>query len=137
MNSKGEVEIEEIKKLISNKTKIIAITHISNVTGAIMPIKKIVDLARSKKIPVLIDGTQGAPHLHLDMQDIDCDFYAISCHKMYGPNGLGILYAKKKWIEVLPPYQGGGGMISEVKKDKVTFTLLLPDLKQAPCKRQK
>ena len=121
MNSKGEVEIEEIKKLISNKTKIIAITHISNVTGAIMPIKKIVDLARSKKIPVLIDGTQGAPHLHLDMQDIDCDFYAISCHKMYGPNGLGILYAKKKWIEVLPPYQGGGGMISEVKKDKVTF----------------
>ena len=121
MNSKGEVEIEEIKKLISNKTKIIAITHISNVTGAIMPIKKIVDLARSKKIPVLIDGTQGAPHLHLDMQDIDCDFYAISCHKMYGPNGLGILFAKKKWIEVLPPYQGGGGMISEVKKDKVTF----------------
>ena len=121
MNSKGEVEIEEIKKLISNKTKIIAITHISNVTGAIMPVKKIVDLARSKKIPVLIDGTQGAPHLHLDMQDIDCDFYAISCHKMYGPNGLGILYAKKKWIEVLPPYQGGGGMISEVKKDKVTF----------------
>ena len=121
MNSKGEVEIEEIKKLISNKTKIIAITHISNVTGAIMPIKKIVDLARSKKIPVLIDGTQGAPHLHLDIQDIDCDFYAISCHKMYGPNGLGILFAKKKWIEVLPPYQGGGGMISEVKKDKVTF----------------
>ena len=66
-------------------------------------------------------GHKGAPHLHLDMQDIDCDFYAISCHKMYGPNGLGVLYAKKKWIEVLPPYQGGGGMISEVKKDKVTF----------------
>ena len=91
----------------------IAFTHISNVTGAIMPTKKIIDLAKSKNIPVLIDGTQGAPHSFLDVQDLDCDFYAISCHKMYGPNGLGILYAKKKWVDELPPYQGGGGMISE------------------------
>ena len=121
VNENGEVEIDEIKKLISSKTKIIAITHISNVTGAIMPIKKIVELAKEKNIPVLIDGTQGAPHLHIDMQDLDCDFYAISCHKMYGPNGLGILYAKKKWLDVLPPYQGGGGMINEVKKDDITF----------------
>tara|TARA_B100000123_G_scaffold260942_1_gene227731 strand:+ start:34 stop:756 length:723 start_codon:yes stop_codon:yes gene_type:complete len=95
VNEKGEVVIDEIKKLINSKTKIIAITHISNVTGAIMPIKKIVDLAKEKKIPVLVDGTQGAPHLKIDMQDLGCDFYAISCHKMYGPNGLGILYAKK------------------------------------------
>ena len=95
VNLNGEVEIDEIKKNISNKTKIIAITHISNVTGAITPIKKIVDIAQEKNIPVLIDGTQGAPHLTLDMQDLGCDFYAISCHKMYGPNGLGILYAKK------------------------------------------
>ena len=121
INENGEVEIDEIKKLITSKTKIIAITHISNVTGAIMPIKKIVELAKEKNIPVLIDGTQGAPHLHIDMQDLGCDFYAISCHKMYGPNGLGILYAKKKWLDVLPPYQGGGGMISEVKKDDITF----------------
>tara|TARA_B100001093_G_scaffold478313_1_gene506377 strand:- start:5312 stop:6529 length:1218 start_codon:yes stop_codon:yes gene_type:complete len=121
VNENGEVEIDEIKKLISNKTKIIAITHISNVTGAIMPLKKIIGLAKEKKIPVLVDGTQGAPHLKLDMEDLDCDFYAISCHKMYGPNGLGILYAKKKWLEDLPPYQGGGGMISEVLKEKVTF----------------
>jgi cysteine desulfurase/selenocysteine lyase len=121
VNENGEVEIDEIKKLISSKTKIIAITHISNVTGAIMPIKKIIELAKEKNIPVLIDGTQGAPHLHIDMQDLGCDFYAISCHKMYGPNGLGILYAKKKWLEVLPPYQGGGGMINEVKKDDITF----------------
>ena len=121
VNENGEVEIDEIKKLISSKTKIIAITHISNVTGAIMPIKKIVELAKEKNIPVLIDGTQGAPHLHIDMQDLDCDFYAITCHKMYGPNGLGILYAKKKWLDVLPPYQGGGGMINEVKKDDITF----------------
>ncbi len=120
-NSNGEVEIDEIKKLISNKTKMIAVTHLSNVTGAIMPIKKIVDLAKEKKIPVLIDGCQGAPHMKLDMQDLGCDFYAISCHKMYGPTGLGILYAKKKWLDVLPPYQGGGGMIEEVKKDKISF----------------
>jgi len=121
VNEDGDVEINDIKKLISNKTKIIAITHISNVTGAILPITKIVDLAKEKNIPVLIDGTQGAPHCDIDMQKIDCDFYAISCHKMYGPNGLGILYMKKKWVDDLPPYQGGGGMINEVKKDDITF----------------
>ena len=121
VNKNGEVEIDEIKKLISDKTKIIAITHISNVTGAVMPIKKIVDLAKEKKIPVLVDGTQGAPHMQIDMQELGCDFYVISCHKMYGPNGLGILYAKKKWLDDLPPYQGGGGMIDEVKKDNITF----------------
>ena len=121
INDNGEVEIDEIKKLITSKTKIIAITHISNVTGAITPLKKIVDLAKEKKIPVLVDDTQGAPHLQLDMQALGCDFYAISCHKMYGPNGLGILYAKKKWLDELPPYQGGGGMISEVMKDDITY----------------
>ena len=120
-NEKGEVDIDEINKLISNKTKIIAITHLSNVTGAIMPVKKIVDLANKKKIPVLVDGCQGAPHLKIDMQELGCDFYAISCHKMYGPTGVGVLYAKKKWLDVLPPYQGGGGMIEEVKKDQITF----------------
>jgi cysteine desulfurase/selenocysteine lyase len=121
VNKNGEVEIDEIKKLISDKTKIIAITHISNVTGAVMPIKKIVDIAKEKNIPVLVDGTQGAPHMHIDMQDLGCDFYVISCHKMYGPNGLGVLYSKKKWLDDLPPYQGGGGMIDEVKKDNITF----------------
>ena len=121
VNDNGEVEIDEIKKLITDKTKIIAITHISNVTGAIMPIKKITGLAKEKNIPVLVDGSQGAPHLQIDMQDLGCDFYAISCHKMYGPNGLGILYAKKKWLDDLPPYQGGGGMIDEVKKENITY----------------
>ncbi|OUX53699.1 MAG: cysteine desulfurase [Pelagibacteraceae bacterium TMED287] len=120
-NDKGEVDIDEIKKLITNKTKIISITHLSNVTGFIMPVKNIVDLAREKKIPVLVDGCQGAPHLEIDMQELGCDFYAISCHKMYGPTGVGVLYAKKKWLDVLPPYQGGGGMIEEVKKDSITF----------------
>ena len=121
VNHNGEVDIDEIKKLITNKTKIIAITHISNVTGAIIPLKEIIGLAKEKKIPVLVDGTQGAPHLKIDLQELECDFYAISCHKMYGPNGLGILYAKKKWLEELPPYQGGGGMIDEVMKDKITY----------------
>ena len=121
VNEKGEVEIDEIKKLINKKTKIIAITHLSNVTGAIIPVKKIVEMAKTKNIPVLVDGTQGAPHLEIDMQELGCDFYAISCHKMYGPNGLGILYAKKNWLDSMPPYQGGGGMIDEVKKDKITY----------------
>ena len=121
VNEDGEVTLESIEKKITSKTKMIAITHLSNVTGAILPIKEITELAHSKNIPVLIDGCQGAPHLKLDMQDIDCDFYAISCHKMYGPTGLGILYAKKKWLEELPPYQGGGGMIGEVKKEGITY----------------
>ena len=121
INEDGEITLESIEKKITPKTKIIGVTHLSNVTGAILPIKEIVQLAHSKNIPVLVDGCQGAPHLKLDMQDLDCDFYAISCHKMYGPTGLGILYAKKKWLEELPPYQGGGGMIGEVKKEGITY----------------
>ena len=121
VNSDGEITIESIEKKITKKTKLIAFTHLSNVTGAILPVKEITQLAHSKGIPVLIDGCQGAPHLKLDMQDLDCDFYAISCHKMYGPTGLGILYAKKKWLEELPPYQGGGGMIGQVKKNEISY----------------
>ncbi len=121
INDDGEITLDSIQKKITSKTKIIAITHLSNVTGAILPIKEIVDLAHSKNIPVLVDGCQGAPHLKLDMQELGCDFYAISCHKMYGPTGLGVLYAKKKWLEELPPYQGGGGMIQEVNKNGITF----------------
>ena len=121
INQNGEITLESIEKKITPKTKIIGVTHLSNVTGAILPIKEIIQLAHSKNIPVLVDGCQAAPHLKLDMQDLDCDFYAISCHKMYGPTGLGILYAKKKWLEELPPYQGGGGMIGEVKKEGITY----------------
>ena len=116
-----DISGEEIEKKITPKTKIISITHLSNVTGAILPIKEITELAHSKNIIVVVDGCQGAPHLRLDMQDLDCDFYAISCHKMYGPTGLGVLYGKKKWLEELPPYQGGGGMINEVKKDRISY----------------
>jgi len=121
INDEGEITLESIEKKITPKTKLIAVTHLSNVTGAILPIKEIIELAHSKNIAVLVDGCQSAPHLKLDMQDLDCDFYAISCHKMYGPTGLGVLYAKKKWLEELPPYQGGGGMIKEVKKDSISY----------------
>ena len=120
-NENGEISLEEIEKKTTSKTKIIALTHLSNVTGAILPIKQITEFAHSKGIPVLVDGCQSAPHMKLDMQELGCDFYAISCHKMYGPTGLGILYAKKKWLEELPPYQGGGGMIGEVKKSGITY----------------
>ena len=121
INEAGEINIEALKNKITNKTKIISVTHLSNVTGAILPIKEIVELAHSKNIPVLVDGCQGAPHLKLDMQELDCDFYAISGHKMYGPTGIGVLYAKKKWLDDLPPYQGGGGMINEVKKTGISY----------------
>ena len=121
VNGDGEVTLESIEKKITNKTKLIAFTHLSNVTGAILPVKEITNLAHKKGIPVLVDGCQGAPHLKLDMQELDCDFYAISCHKMYGPTGLGILYAKKKWLDELPPYQGGGGMINWVKKNDIGY----------------
>ena len=121
INEDGEVTIDAIKEKINDKTKLISVTHLSNVTGAILPVKEIVKLAHSKNIPVLVDGCQGAPHLKLDMQELDCDFYAISGHKMYGPTGIGVLYAKKKWLDDLPPYQGGGGMINEVKKTGISY----------------
>ena len=121
INDDGDIVLEKLKELITSKTKIIAVTHLSNVTGTIVPIKEIVDIARKKNIPVLVDGCQSAPHIKIDVKDLDCDFYAISCHKVYGPTGVGILYAKKKWLESLPPYIGGGGMIGEVKQDKITY----------------
>ena len=98
INDQGEIPIENIEKKINSKTKVIAINHLSNVTGAILPIKEITELAHSKGIIVVVDGCQSAPHLKIDVQDLDCDFYAISCHKMYGPTGLGILYGKKNGL---------------------------------------
>ncbi len=124
INDDGDIIIEKFKELITSKTKIIAVTHLSNVTGTIVPIKEIVEIARKKNIPVLVDGCQSAPHIKIDVKDLDCDFYAISCHKVYGPTGVGILYAKKKWLEKLPPYNGGGGMISEVNKNQITYAPL-------------
>jgi len=96
INEDGDIIIEKLKELITSKTKIISVTHISNVTGTIVPIKEIIEIAHKKNIPVLVDGCQSAPHIKIDVKDLDCDFYAISCHKVYGPTGVGILYAKKK-----------------------------------------
>ena len=124
INEDGDIIISDFEKLITSKTKIVAITHLSNVTGTIVPVKEIIDIAHKKNIPVLVDGCQSAPHIKIDVQDLDCDFYAISAHKVYGPTGVGILYAKKKWLEQLPPYIGGGGMINEVKKDKISYAQL-------------
>ena len=121
INEDGDIIIDELKKLITSKTKIVAVTHLSNVTGTIVPIKEIVEIAHKKNVPVLVDGCQAVPHIKVDVTDLDCDFYAFSGHKVYGPTGVGILYAKKKWLERLPPYIGGGAMISEVKKDKIVY----------------
>jgi len=111
----GKLDIDDFKSKLTSRTKLVSLVHVSNTLGCCNPIKEITQLAHSKGIVVVVDGCQGGPHLKLDMQDLDCDFYAISCHKMYGPTGLGVLYGKKKWLEQLPPYQGGGGMINEVK----------------------
>ena len=122
INEDGDIITDELKKLITSKTKIVAVTHLSNVTGTIVPIKEIVEIAHKKNVPVLVDGCQAVPHIKVDVTDLDCDFYAFSGHKVYGPTGVGVLYAKKKWLEKLPPYIGGGAMISEVKKDKIVYT---------------
>jgi cysteine desulfurase/selenocysteine lyase len=121
INEDGDIITDELKKLITSKTKIVAVTHLSNVTGTIVPIKEIVEIAHKKNVPVLVDGCQAVPHIKVDVTDLDCDFYAFSGHKVYGPTGVGVLYAKKKWLEKLPPYIGGGAMISEVKKSKIVY----------------
>ncbi len=121
MDDEGRLKIEELGKLITPRTKIISVTHVSNVMGTINPVKKIAQIAHSKGIRIFVDGAQAAPHLRIDVQDLDVDFYAFSAHKMYGPNGVGVLYGKKELLDQLPPYQGGGEMISEVKFSGTTY----------------
>jgi cysteine desulfurase/selenocysteine lyase len=121
INKEGELLIDEFEKLISNKTKIIAVTHISNTLGTINPIKEIIAIAHSKNIPVMIDGAQAVPHTAVDVQALDCDFYVFSGHKLFGPTGVGILYGKEKWLNELPPYQVGGGTIKTVTFEKTEY----------------
>jgi len=121
VNDEHRLNLHELESLITPKTKIIAITHLSNVTGETVDIKKICEIAHRHDIAVCVDGTQGAPHLKVDVQDMDCDFYVMSGHKMYGPSGIGVLYAKQDWIERLDPALGGGGMITKVEHDDVEF----------------
>jgi len=120
----GELETEKLPSLINKKTKLIAVAHVSNVLGTINPISEITKIAHENNVAVFVDGAQAAQHLQIDVQQLDADFYAFSAHKMYGPNGVGILYGKKKWLEQMPPYQGGGEMIAEVSFDGTTFNEL-------------
>tara|TARA_Y100000589_G_scaffold296661_1_gene303944 strand:+ start:993 stop:2219 length:1227 start_codon:yes stop_codon:yes gene_type:complete len=121
VNNHGELDIEEFKKLLSEKTKIVSITHVSNTLGTINPVKEIVRFSHELKIPVLFDGAQSVPHMKVDMLDLDCDFYVFGAHKMFGPTGVGVLYGKKNWLEKLPPYQGGGDMIKTVAFEKTIY----------------
>lgn len=121
IDDEGNLDMEAFKKLFSERTKLVSITHVSNVLGTVNPIDEIIQFAHSQGVPVLVDGAQSAPHFAIDVQAMDCDFFALSGHKMYGPTGIGVLYGKEEWLDRMPPYQGGGEMIETVSFDKVTF----------------
>ena len=121
MTDKGDLMIDEYKKLFTGKTKFVSITHVSNVLGTINPVKEIIKIAHEHGVPILVDGAQSTPHFKVDVQDLDCDFFVFSGHKIYGPTGIGVLYGKEKWLEKLPPYQGGGEMIDHVSFEGTTF----------------
>ncbi len=124
MDDRGDLIMEEYEKLFTPKTKIVSVAHVSNVLGTVNPVKDIIRIAHEHGVPVLIDGAQSAPHMKIDVQEMDCDFFAFSGHKMYGPTGIGVLYGKEEWLDRLPPYQGGGEMIESVSFEKTTFERL-------------
>ena len=117
----GKLDVDEFGKMITSRTKIVSVSHVSNVLGTINPVKDIIRIAHEHDIPVMIDGAQSTPHFTVDMQDLDCDFFVFSGHKIYGPTGVGVLYGKEAWLDKLPPYQGGGEMIENVSFEKTTF----------------
>jgi len=117
----GEFLLEEFERLLTPRTRMVAITHMSNVLGTVVPIREVVRLAHARGIPVLVDGSQAAVHLPIDVEDLDCDFYAFTGHKTYGPTGIGVLYAKRKHLDAMPPYQGGGEMIESVARERITY----------------
>ncbi len=124
MNERGELILDEFYQSLSDKTKLVAVTHVSNALGTVNPVKEIIRKAHEKNIPVLIDGAQAVPHTPIDVEDLDADFYCFSGHKMYGPTGVGVLYGKREWLEKLPPYQGGGDMIEEVSFSGTTYNVI-------------
>jgi cysteine desulfurase / selenocysteine lyase len=124
MNDNGELLMDEYKKLLNERTKFVSVVYLSNSLGTINPVKEIIALAHERKIPVLIDGAQATSHIPIDVRDLDCDFYAMSGHKVYGPTGIGVLYGKTHFLEMMPPYQGGGDMISSVTFEKTTYNSL-------------
>ena len=117
----GLLDLDALDKMFNERTKIVSITHVSNVLGTVNPVREIIRMAHERGIPVLIDGAQSAPHFPIDVQALDCDFFAFSGHKMYGPTGIGVLYGKEEWLDRLPPYQGGGEMIDQVSFERTTF----------------
>ncbi len=121
ISDSGEIDLEAYQKLFSSRTKLVAVTHASNVLGTINPLKEMGKIAHAHNVPILIDGAQAFPHFAVDMQELDCDFYAFSAHKAYGPTGVGVLYGKQKWLEKMPPYQGGGSMVEAVTFAKTTY----------------
>lgn len=124
MNETGELKIDELKNLITKRTKIISVAHVSNVLGTVNPVKQIIEIAHSTNIPVLIDGAQAVPHIKVNVKELDADFYVFSGHKIYAPTGIGVLYGKEKWLNAIPPYQGGGEMIQTVTFEKTTYNEL-------------
>ena len=124
MNDKGELLQEEYLKLFSEHTKLVCVMHVSNVLGTVNPVKEMIAVAHAHGVPVLVDGAQSVPHMKVDVQDLDADFFAFSGHKVYGPTGVGVLYGKEEWLDKLPPYQGGGEMIQSVSFEKTTFNEL-------------
>ena len=121
VDDEGNFSLEEFERTLTSRTKIVAITHMSNVLGTVLPIKDIVRIAHARGIPVLVDGSQGAVHLDVDVRDLDADFYIFTGHKVYGPTGIGVLYGKREWLQQMPPFNGGGEMIAEVTMDSVTY----------------
>lgn len=121
IDDRGVLDLEQYRSLFNERTVMASFCHVSNVLGTVNPVKEMVEFAHSKGVPVLIDGAQASPHMILDMKDLDCDFYVFSSHKMYGPTGIGVLYGKKRWLEEMPPYQGGGEMIGKVTFEHTTY----------------
>lgn len=124
MNDKGELLLDEYRKLFTEKTRLVAVTQVSNVLGTINPVKDIIAIAHEQGVPVLVDGAQSTPHMKVDVQDLDAEFFVFSGHKIYGPTGIGVLYGKEEWLDKLPPYQGGGEMIATVSFEKTVFNEL-------------
>lgn len=124
MNDKGELLLDEYRKLFTEKTRLVAVTQVSNVLGTVNPVKEIIAIAHEQGVPVLVDGAQSTPHMKVDVQDLDAEFFVFSGHKIYGPTGIGVLYGKEEWLDKLPPYQGGGEMIATVSFEKTVFNEL-------------
>jgi cysteine desulfurase / selenocysteine lyase len=124
INDEGELLLPELEKLLTARTRLLSIAHVSNALGTINPVQRIIEMAHSRKIPVLLDGAQSAPHMPVNVRELDCDFYAFSGHKLYGPTGIGVLYGKEALLDAMPPYQGGGDMISSVTFEKTLYNKL-------------